>query len=302
MNIFRALLHPKPEFVFRPKQALVRLIREFSRKPNGPQRVHLPWGLTIDVYATEQIGSHIWLFGVYDLAVCENLWRLAEAGELCVDVGANVGQMLSILAMRVEDRGSVIAIEPQPEVFAELQRNVRQWSLQPGIGKVSLFQIALSNETCSGHLYMPSEFEFNRGISRLLADEDELDSDRICPVETKRLDEIVSSAIGVLKIDVEGHELKVLEGAEILLREGKIRDIVFESHTAYPTAVTDFLETAGYEIFEIIKPLLGPQIIKPLPSKPFDPSAMVFNYLATLAPDRAQLKLRALGWQCLAGR
>jgi FkbM family methyltransferase len=300
LNIFRGLLHPKPEFIFRPKQIMIRIVRGLNSKPRGLKIVNLPWGLKIGIDTKEIIGGNIWNLGVYDLALCETLWRLAKPGELCVDVGSNIGQMLSILGLAVGAKGRVIGFEPQPDLFAELQTNMGMWSVESRVANISVFQIALYNEEGIGRLAMPSDFALNRGTARLVSDEDKFDYESTCVVKQKRLDQMVTDPIGVLKIDVEGQELKVLSGAGRLLKEGKIREIIFETHEVYPTIVTEFLEGTGYEIFEINKTFWGPQIRKPRCYR-FRESWEGFNYLATLSPYEAQEKLRKRGWQCLKG-
>lgn len=62
-------------------------------------------------------------------------------------------------------------------------------------------------------------------------------------IEVTTLDEFVScdTEIGVLKIDVEGHELNILEGARRLIAQRRIRDIVFEDYFPHPSLVTLFL-------------------------------------------------------------
>jgi hypothetical protein len=52
-------------------------------------------------------------------------------------------------------------------------------------------------------------------------------------------------AVGVLNIDVEGHERAVLEGAERALAGRRIRDILFEDFDEPPTAVTQLLQGHG---------------------------------------------------------
>ena len=70
-------------------------------------------------------------------------------------------------------------------------------------------------------------------------------------VPAVRLDEALSSHVGVVKLDCEGHELAALLGAERLLQHGMIRDVVFEEFASYPTPVTDLLEAAGLEVMAL---------------------------------------------------
>ena len=70
--------------------------------------------------------------------------------------------------------------------------------------------------------------------------------------------DVRSTPVGVLKLDVEMHELEALRGADGLLSRKLIRDIVFEEHRAAPTPVTTLLESYGYEIIGIRQGLGGP--------------------------------------------
>ena len=101
--------------------------------------------------------------------------------------------------------------------------------------------------------------------------------------------------IGVLKIDIEGHEHAALVGAERLLSVGCIRDIIFEEHEPLPTAVSRLLESHGYKIFLLRKNTLRPTLV-PTPCK--RPPALP-NYLATLDAERAQARFKKSGFLSL---
>lgn len=304
MDILRSLLHPKPEYVFRPGQIWVRLTREFNQHVNTYEDVVLPWGLVIRVRPAEAIGSCIWRLGLYDLCVSETLWRLIDPGDTAVDVGANIGQMTSIMAVRVGPLGHVLAFEPHPDVFAELQANANRWAGMPGTGSIVTRCMALSDRAGQGRLSIPNNFDSNRGLAMLIPD-DALNANQInqmtLTVELVRLDETIQSgSIGMLKLDVEGHENEVLSGAERLLRGRQIRDIVFESHACYPTPVTRLLEKQGYRVFKLSNRLFGPQLESPEEHYyQRHRSVDVPSCLATLAPDRALARLRRAGWAVL---
>jgi hypothetical protein len=114
-----------------------------------------------------------------------------------------------------------------------------------------------------------------------------------------RLDEVLAhlSHIDVLKIDIEGHELDALQGADRFLSQRKIRHIIFEDHLAYPSPVSQLLEAFGYKIFLIWKGFIHPQLNPPESKKrhPWEPP----NYLATIDPKQAILSLKKKGWFCL---
>ena len=65
----------------------------------GTVRTDLPWGSLIHVRPDDVIGAKVLKLGLFDLDVCETIARLAVAGDLLLDVGANIGQMTSLMAV-----------------------------------------------------------------------------------------------------------------------------------------------------------------------------------------------------------
>jgi FkbM family methyltransferase len=289
----------KPELLRRPQFLLQRLFR-FGRTPRAQETIILPWGLPLHVCPDETIGRHVWAFGIFDLIVCEALWRLAEPGETALDVGANVGHMTGLLARRVGPGGRVLSFEPHPDVRRDLQRHVDEWQALGAIALMQVHPFALFNRDAAGELNVPDRFDSNRGLASVVND---APGWRRVPVEFRRLDSVLPAGqkVGVLKVDVEGAEPMVLEGAHGLLAAGQIRDIVFEDHGPYPSEPMRQLEPLGYTVFSLgLNPggLAVTQGTQPSPLvRPWDSP----SFLATRDPQRALARLTPAGWQCLRG-
>ena len=104
--------------------------------------------------------------------------------------------------------------------------------------------------------------------------------------------------IGVMKLDVEGHELQVLKGAKKLLQQQRIRDCVFEEHNEYPTPITTLFESMGYRVFMIHRNFAKPVILPPnseLARTNWQPT----SFLATKNPERVISYFQKPGWQVL---
>src|SRR5262245_30401299 len=114
----------KPEYLLRPSQLWRRLQWHFAPANETYISVRLPWGAQIRVRPTDVIGSAIAKLGLFDLLVSESLFRLCDVGELALDIGANIGQMTSLMAVKVGPSGTVLAFEPHFEIFSELAFNV----------------------------------------------------------------------------------------------------------------------------------------------------------------------------------
>lgn len=289
----------KPEFLFRPTQLLRRL--RWKRRWCGKRGTAiLPWGLPLEIDAAETIGMAISKVGVYDLMVAEALLRLADPGETALDIGANIGMNTGALALAVGAEGKVFAFEPHPSIHQGLQRTIGNWaSPEYGICNIELRAEAVSDTAGSAVLKVPRDFSQNIGIASLTDahfDKDIQTDDIEVPVIS--LDEAfadLADKIGVMKIDIEGHELAAFHGAERLLSVGCIRDIIFEEHEILPTAVSRLLEDHGYTIFLLRKDTLGPHIIP----TPCERPHTLPNYLATLEPDRALLRFKKRGFASL---
>ncbi len=289
----------KPEYIYRPRQLLTRFAR---RNIHGFLKVRLPWGKEIRVSADDNVGSQIAKLGLYDLAVTEALWRLCEPGELALDVGANIGYTMFVMAERLRT-GKIIAYEPHPIIFQELVSNVESLASQGCQTHIEAVPKALGPSVCQLPLFVPRDFKYHRGESSLAAPShlECTDEPHLVDVDTLDAQMVGQSSIGVMKIDVEGFELDVLSGAIQLFTEKRVRDCVFEEHRPFPTPVTDWLQSRGYALFRIDRQFAGPRLLPPNSAIPRNHWTAT-NFLATNEPARAQQIFAAKGWRCLRGR
>jgi FkbM family methyltransferase len=252
----------------------------------------------------EETGYSLHTTGICDLVLSEMIARMTRRGEVAIDVGANIGYVTSLMAVAVGTQGTVFSFEPHPRTFSDLERNVLAWADARDVGTVRVFKLALSNSAGTAFLTEPEGFEHNCGLASIAHyGEGEGIGMKGNTVNTARLDEIVKtpSAAGIMKVDVEGHELRVFEGAGDLISSRKIRDVVFEEFAPYPAPTHRMLEGFGYTIFHVEPRLLGPALQR-TSEKWQPPAGSPPNYLATSDPGRALRKFEPSGWRCLAGR
>jgi len=138
----------------------------------------------------------------------ETRWILhtIRAGDVFVDVGANIGYYTVIAAKTVGDQGHVYAFEPDPTSFAILKANVER----NGLANVTLEQKALSNEPGSLRLFLAHQ---NKGDHRIF-DEDGA-ARPFLDVEALRLDDyapLKGKKVDFIKVDTQGAEGIILEG------------------------------------------------------------------------------------------
>jgi FkbM family methyltransferase len=134
--------------------------------------------------------------------------------DVVVDVGAHKGSYLWSLS-RAVPKGRAIAFEPQPYLASYLLRACRAARLD----NVVIEAVGVSAQSGKANLSIPGAGRYLQGASLepILLDEQ---TSHVIEVPTVSLDDYFSaekSNIGAIKIDVEGHEMQVLKGAERLI-------------------------------------------------------------------------------------
>ncbi len=155
------------------------------------------------------------IWGQYDRQTLAVFKRHLKPDSNCIDIGAHRGSMLREIIARAP-RGKHYAFEPLPEPAQYLARafplvEVHPLALSNDSGKVT-FTLATEHPTRSSfHLTDPNEPK------------------ETITVKTERLDNIIPAdlPIRLIKLDVEGAELQVLQGGIKTIRNNK-PVIVFE--------------------------------------------------------------------------
>lgn len=281
-----------PCFFFRPTAFFTACARKLRPRP-ARALIRAAWGDPFMVDPRRFIGAHLYMRGVHELPVCETLLRLCEKGELVLDVGANIGAMTSILSLGVGPEGHVISIEAHPRILDQLQENVTLWSRQ----NIEILHAAVSDRPGTLTLSEASGFDGNEGTARIVeTGAAAVEGASAHAVTAVTLDDLLGErSVGVVKIDVEGHELHVLQGARRCLKARHLRDVVFEAGSDYPNAAHRLLLNAGYQVAEIGSTWLGPHLAEPVPGAP----DTLRDYLGTLDLHRARRLLAPRGWNVL---
>ena len=143
------------------------------------------------------IGKSLERYGEYSEQEVAFLCSLLKSGDAVVDAGANVGALAVPMATVVGDAGSVLAFEPQADIFDMLQANCAELTQATTVhGALGDRQDVLR--------YSPNDW--NTGSVML-----GVAGDRGAEVTT--LDARQLARLDLLKVDVEGMEIEVLLGA-----------------------------------------------------------------------------------------
>ena len=149
--------------------------------------------------------------GSYEPHLTAVFERYCRPGMTVVDVGANLGYFTVLASRLVGPEGRVIAVEPNSDNCRLLLSSLRD----QGITNVDLLPVAC--DTATGWAYYSSHVGSNGG---LVEGHDLLARPGVV-VPTFRLDDLVTGPVGLLKLDVEGAEGRVVRGAAALIERDR---------------------------------------------------------------------------------
>ncbi len=188
-------------------RALGRFVYRQAHKRIVGKPLTIAWeGMTLEIPVDSTSASAAYYFGRQDAWEFAFLERFLRPGDSVADVGANVGVYTLFLAKLVGATGKVFACEPEPQNLERLRGNVqknqlRQVEIVPAaIGAVAGEAHFLSGQDSVGHLTDRPE-----GI--------------VVPLQTLAATCAARPPIFV-KVDVEGYEQGVIEGARGLMSAG----------------------------------------------------------------------------------
>ncbi len=228
------------KFKSREKRFLRQLLYYFNRRYSEMNSPNLD---PLAGFSFDSILHHINIFGTYEKYELEAVRRFLKSRTkdfgLALDVGANIGNHTSrFLSAEFE---KIYCYEPNPKVFSLLKLNMEAYK------NVTCFNFGLSDETAC----LP--FSVNRtnwGASRVIEqNQSDFEIINVRPLDDEDLDTRVS----LIKLDIEGHEFRFLNGARKTIMKDK-PIILFEENEVSldgysPTIL--LIKDMGYDFFTI---------------------------------------------------
>ena len=257
MGLLKALWKLRPPGAPEPAGARLvrrwrekRLLRQVEREWPGGFALHRSGDLVYVPCPLDARGRHALL---HPPQLHPALRGFVPAGGTAIDIGANLGEWTVPLARAVGPEGRLLAIEPAPRAAAALEKTLAANALR----HAAVLRCALGEADGSAELAMPlvTSARADTGTARVgpaAAGHETLE------VPLSRLDTLVAlhrlDRIDFVKIDVEGHERRVLDGAAASLARFRPVLVVETGHegAGERALIRNRLEDLGYRMLGIL--------------------------------------------------
>jgi FkbM family methyltransferase len=232
---------------------LIDWLAAVARWSGTSEQETLPWSGThflVDLH--DRIQRQMWC-GCYEPHVTQCLEAVLRPGDTFLDVGANIGYHSIFAARCVGEHGNVYAFEPDPSLFTQLERNLKQFpqahsfplAIWESDGPMTFARSPSASESGWGSLASVRDFEEGEHVQ----------------VETVSLDswgsQVKLSALRAMKIDAEGSELAVFRGARRILAKLspalilEFNDVLLRKAGGSAEELAHEVRSRGYRVYEL---------------------------------------------------
>lgn len=193
--------------------------------PDGSMLVQTIHGLKYFIDPNDEImAPQLVVYRQWEADLSAYIANSMKPESIFLDIGANFGYFTCLAASRIGTQGcgSVIAIEPNPQMQILLQKNLKvNWSMAP----VVVYDLAVTDKDGYVEFSVPK----NRAANASLVSSMKLAGDNRFIVKANSVDNLLKDRIvDVCKIDVEGFEALVLRGATKTIARSENINIILE--------------------------------------------------------------------------
>jgi len=211
----------------------------------GYQQVNYAGGnIYLDLKESEMMRQRA--LGGYEPRKTELFKKIVKPGMTIIDIGSNKGYYSLLSAKLSEDRGTVLAFEPDPDNRYWLKKSIEA----NGYKSIEIFPVALSDSNGDAVFYKGKRSGWGSMVRSVNNTGQEI------KVKTRKLDDLLKerkiNKVDIIKIDVEGADLLVLKGAENTLK-GNLKLImdIDVKNSDEKRELFVFLKSLGLSIYEV---------------------------------------------------
>jgi FkbM family methyltransferase len=232
---------------FKGKAKLASLLRGFLND-HVARIIH---GLAMELDPEEWLQIDLRASGLLEPQTSALFEDILKPGDICIDVGAHVGYHSLIARRLVGESGRIFSLDPQPYHCSKLLTN----AALNGFANIVVIVAAASNS--DGFVSLPDQPRMDRSRLSLIGPgtKEGAPAFVVPTVTLQRLFEMYGlHRVDLLKIDVEGFELEVLEGAGPAI--AAVRNIILEVLPDCPlkrsSGIERALRDAGFRISDVL--------------------------------------------------
>ncbi|WP_186755691.1 FkbM family methyltransferase [Echinicola salinicaeni] len=164
--------------------------------------------------------------------------EFSKTNPFIIDCGSNIGLAIMFWKENFPD-SQILGFEPDPEIFTVLKENTKD------LEGVELYQLALSNKTSEVEFTSNGKLSGSLNLTKKLP--------KVIKVKTDRLSRfLVGKEVDLLKIDIEGEEIKVLFEIKEFLKNIKYLFVEYHSFINEKqnlSKILDLLENEGFRYY-----------------------------------------------------
>ena len=216
------------------------------------------------------IGKCFELYGQYSESEVALLRAFLREGDTVIDVGANIGDLTLPLARIVGERGRVYAIESHPEVFNVLCANLALNGIR-NTKPINAF-VATSDRVDTSGVWGKFAYVGEKWEPAFFA-----------------LDQLDMPACNLIKVDVDGKELDVLQSAEMQIE--RFRPVLYvenDVREASPALIGFMKDKLGYDLYWHAAPIFESDNYFGNPANHWAPRDIVSLMMVGVPSERAQ--------------
>ena len=217
-------------------------------------------GLVIRIHPNTEVHRSLFVRGIYDPNLIVVVNTLLNKGGTLIDAGAGIGHFTLLASKAVGEHGHIYAVEPSSREFNKLVDNINLNGLQNVIcasrcafSDVSSGNISLSIAHKERNLLSTTGSEFStKGIEKVASED----------VSLTTIDELVLnnrvSRVDVIKLDIEGGELRALNGAARTIAKFRpaimvgVHPISVKANGASREEIQKFFTNSRYRLYTIV--------------------------------------------------
>ena len=230
--------------------------QKFSGK-NIPKTVRTKHRFKMKINVGDFIGRHIYLFGDYESSVSKLFLSILEEGNNVIDIGANIGYYSLLSSSAVGENGKVFSFEASPLIYSKLQENIALNNAE------NIYAKSAAVGDKKGEVILFEADESHLGISSLRRLEG--NNSREIHIEMITLNSSLSQfpTINLIKVDVEGAEMKVFKGIESIINRDfpflifEVTDHMLNQLGSSKTELLNWVREKGYDLYQIGDESLG---------------------------------------------